>query len=110
MNSTGLDRGSTKPRPLPYIAAVVATIVATLLRMALAPLVGSGVPFALYFIGIVLIAWYGGFLPAVLAIVLAALSGTYFFISPATTSPFVLSTHANRVTLFGFVLLSLVVV
>jgi two-component system, cell cycle sensor histidine kinase and response regulator CckA len=108
MSTAGLKRSRTRTRLLPYVWAAIATIVATLLRMALAPLLGNSAPFALYFVGILLAAWYGGFLSGVVAILLAAVAGTYFFISPATTSPFVLSTHADRVTLFGFVLLSLV--
>ena len=109
MKTERLDKNRTKARLLPYGWAVIATIVATLFRMALAPVVGSDAPFAAYFVAILLLAWYGGFFPAAVAIFLGAAAGTYFFISPTTTSPFVLSTRVDRVTLFGFVVLSLIV-
>jgi two-component system cell cycle sensor histidine kinase/response regulator CckA len=92
---------------LRYGAAVVATIVATLLRMALAPLVGPGIPFATYFLATLFVVWYAGFRPAVLSIFLSAAAGSYFFVSSATTSPFLLTTRADRVTILGFVLVSL---
>ena len=90
-----------------YGVAIIATILATLLRMALAPIVDAGVPFAIYFLAILLLAWYSGFWPAALGILLSTIAGTYFFISPATTSPFLLVTRADRVTVFGFVFISL---
>jgi PAS domain S-box-containing protein len=97
-----------KARLFPYVAAVGVTILATLVRLFLAPLVGSGIPFATYFLGILLVSWYAGFGPALLSIVLSTAAGTYLFISPATTSPFVLATRADRITIFGFVSLSVV--
>jgi two-component system cell cycle sensor histidine kinase/response regulator CckA len=97
----------TKGHVLPYGVALLAAIVATLLRMVLAPLVGTGVPFATYFVAILLVVWFSGFRAGILSILLSAAAGTYFFISPATTSPFLLATRADRVTVAGFVLVSL---
>jgi two-component system, cell cycle sensor histidine kinase and response regulator CckA len=94
---------------LAYGAAVMATVVATLLRMVLAPLVGPGVPFATYFLAILFVVWCAGFRAAALTIFLSAVAGTYFFISPATTSPLFLATRTDRVTIVGFVLVSLAV-
>jgi two-component system, cell cycle sensor histidine kinase and response regulator CckA len=108
-NASDAERkaATTMAHLLRFGAAVTATIVATLLRLVLAPLVGAAAPFATYFVAILLVAWYGGFRPAVLSILLSALAGTYFFVSPATTSPFVLATRTDRVTVFGFVVVSL---
>jgi PAS domain S-box-containing protein len=78
--------------------------------MALAPLVGTGVPFATYFVAILFVVWYGGFRAALLNLILSIGAGTYFFISPATTSPFLLTSHADRVTVIGFLVVSLVVI
>jgi hypothetical protein len=50
----------TKGHVLAYGVAFVATIVATLLRMVLAPLVGTAVPFATYFVAVLLVVWYAG--------------------------------------------------
>ncbi len=107
---TGAPKATMMAHVLRYGAAVAATIAATLVRLALAPLVGAAAPFALYFVAILLVVWYGGFRPAVLSILLSAVAGTYFFVSPATTSPFVLATRADRVTVFGFVVVSVAVV
>ena len=84
-------------------------MVATLLRMVLAPLVGAATPFVTYFVAMLFVAWYSGSRAAVLNILLSAFAGTYFFTSPSTTSPFLLATRADRVTVLGFVLVSLAV-
>jgi PAS domain S-box-containing protein len=90
-----------------YGAPVIATIVATLLRMALAPLAGAGIPFATYFLAILILAWYSGVRAAVLGLFLSTIVGTYLFVSPATTSPFFLGNRTDRVTVLGFVVGSL---
>src|SRR5215472_9758827 len=95
-----------KARTYQYAWAIGLTVLATLLRMALTPLVGAAIPFAAYFLVVILIAWYGGFGAAVLGTLLSAAAGTYFFVSPATTSPFLLSTRADRITVFGFIFIS----
>ena len=92
-----------------YGAAILAALAATLLRVLLGPLVGAAFPFVTYFVASVAVAWYWGFFPATLSIVISAFAGTYIFISPATTSPFYLSTQADRVTVLGFVVGGLVV-
>ena len=97
-----------KTRTYQYAAAVGLTVVATLVRMALAPLVGGAIPFAVYFLVVIWIAWYGGFGPAVLATLLSTAVGTYLFVSPATSSPFYLSTRADRISVFGFLFISIV--
>lgn len=99
-----------RARVLTYGAAVGATILATLLRMALAPLVGSGIPFGIYFVAVLFAVWYGGFGPALLSIVLSTAAGTYFFVSPDTTSPFLVSARVDRVTALGFFFGSLALV
>jgi hypothetical protein len=42
-----------------YVFAIVTVIVFSLLRAALAPVLGEGVPFILYYPAIVLVAWSG---------------------------------------------------
>jgi two-component system cell cycle sensor histidine kinase/response regulator CckA len=92
-----------------YGAAVLATIAATLLRMLLAPVVGTGLPFATYFVATIFVVWYGGFRPAALNILLSVAAGSYFFISPATTSPLFVTTRGDRIAVVGFVVVSLAV-
>jgi PAS domain S-box-containing protein len=65
------------------LIVLVTAIAATLLRMALAPLVGSSVPFLTYLLGVLFVAWYRGLGAAVLLIPLSAVAGWYFFVVPA---------------------------
>ncbi|PWT99627.1 MAG: hybrid sensor histidine kinase/response regulator [Terriglobia bacterium] len=107
MKSTTREKANLKGHLLPYAFAVAATFVATLLRMGLGPLVGGGAPFLTYFVAVVIVVWYVGFRAALLSVLLSVAAATYFFISPATTSPFILSKSADRVTVLGFVVASL---
>src|SRR5690348_5031361 len=97
-----------KARLLTYSGAVGAAVLAILLRMSLTPWVGHGMPFAISFVAILVVAWYGSLGPAILALVLSTAAGTYLFILPARTSPFVLAARVDRITVFGFVFISLV--
>src|SRR5271155_6118441 len=63
-------------------AALVAVLVATLLRIALAPLVGTAVPFISFFVAALLLAWYRGFFSAALCILLSDLAATNFILEP----------------------------
>ncbi|HEX7152857.1 MAG TPA: ATP-binding protein [Thermoanaerobaculia bacterium] len=77
-----------------YGAAIVATAVAVLIRFAVEPLVGAGqVPYFTLFFTIVLLGWYAGIGPALLATVLGGLATLYFVLPPrfslALTEPYV---------------------
>ena len=50
-------------RSVAYGLTIVAVALATLLRFVLAPVLGEGVPFILYYPTIVLCAWFGGLWP-----------------------------------------------
>jgi signal transduction histidine kinase len=63
---------------LAYGESVFATIIATLLRLSLVPLVGTATPFVTYFAASVILAWYRGFWPAAACIVLSIFAGTHF--------------------------------
>jgi PAS domain S-box-containing protein len=66
-----------------YGAAVLAAVVATLIRAALIPLVGyNSIPFITYFPAVLFVAWYGGFRAATLSIILSTLAADYYFIYP----------------------------
>jgi two-component system sensor histidine kinase NreB len=64
------------------IAALVAVMLATLVRHWLDPLFGERSPYITYIIAIIVIAWSGGWRPALLTMVLGFLSAFYFFSSP----------------------------
>src|SRR4051812_41809652 len=65
-----------------YIIAVIATLTATMVRFAVAPLVGDRAHFFTYLIAVLVTARYGGFKPGVLAGFLGGLLGVYFFVPP----------------------------
>ena len=58
-----------------YGFAVFAVVAASVLRSVLTPALGGGVPFILYFLTVVLCAWYGGLGPGLLSAALGGLIG-----------------------------------
>jgi light-regulated signal transduction histidine kinase (bacteriophytochrome) len=89
-----------------YIVAAV--LLATLIRMALAPLVGLAVPFFTYLFVTILLAWYKGLWPAVLSLPLSAGLGWHFVL--AAGAPGVsTSGRSKEVATLGFVLTNLIV-
>ncbi len=103
--------GSLRATAVICSLAVLANLLATVVRLALAPLFGSAVPFLTYFIVALVVVWYRGFRAAVLTIVLAAFAGSYLFVSPTgTVSIFtIFATGFERATVGGFVFASLIV-
>lgn len=55
---------------------------ATVFKLALVPLLGSETPFLIYFLAVLLSAWYGGRWAGLAATGLAAVVADYFFIPP----------------------------
>jgi PAS domain S-box-containing protein len=71
------------PSPaLRYGSAVAVVILAILARQSLDPWVEDRLPFAFQYIALAFAAWYGGFGPALLALVLGALGTRYFILMP----------------------------
>ncbi len=65
-----------------YAVVILAVILAALLREALAPVLGEGVPFILFYPTVALCAWFGGFWPGVLSALLSGFVAWYIFIPP----------------------------
>lgn len=65
-----------------YLVAIGATAVAMMLRLSLAPLIGTSVPFSTQYAAIALAVWYGGYRSGLLAAVLGYLASNYFFMEP----------------------------
>jgi PAS domain S-box-containing protein len=82
-----------------YLAPIALTVLATLLQMWIAPAL-SGVRYLFLIGSIVLSATYGGFGPALLAIVLASFSATYFFITPNHSLRLTNPADAIQLTIF----------
>src|SRR5580704_1372285 len=93
---------------LGYAEAVFAVIIATLLRLSLVPLVGTAVPFVTYFAAGLLLAWYRGFGPAAVCILLSVFAGAHFILrhGESVSSPWGRSEEA---AVIGFATLSLTV-
>ena len=58
-----------------YGAALVAVVLATLLRMWLDPFLENRAPFSTYFVAIMFAAWYGGIGPSLMVMVVGAFGG-----------------------------------
>ncbi len=68
--------------PVTYIVAVAAVALSGVVRWQLDPLLEDHLPFATFFVAIVVVAWYGGLRAALLATVLGFLLALYFFVPP----------------------------
>src|SRR5205807_6935580 len=75
-------RNTTGSLLLRYGSAVVSIGVATGVRILLDPVLGDQFPYATLFFAVLLTAWYGGFGPALAAVVLGAVSSAYFLLPP----------------------------
>jgi PAS domain S-box-containing protein len=71
-----------------YGFAVVAVLVATVVRLAFNPVVGVHAPHVLFGLGVIAAAWFGGSGPGLVATTLSALSGLWFFIEPPNSLSF----------------------
>ncbi|HYY56511.1 MAG TPA: ATP-binding protein [Pyrinomonadaceae bacterium] len=67
---------------LRYGIAVGVVVLATLLRLLLDPMLGINIPYATYFLAVLITAWACGLGPALLALCLGALGAVYFFMPP----------------------------
>ena len=67
---------------LRYVSAMVAVALMTGIRSALHPIMGERQSFVFFYFAVLFTAWYGGFGPSVVAIILSCLSATYFFLVP----------------------------
>jgi PAS domain S-box-containing protein len=81
------DPASTLPHSgrsmyLAYGCAILSTVLALLLRIALTPYIGAQFPYATVYFAVTLTAWLGGFRPAMVATVLGFLGAAYFIIPP----------------------------
>ncbi len=88
--------------PIRYGAAVLAVVAIALLRGALTPLIGrTNLPFTMFFYAVAFAAWFGGFRPAVLSIILSLLIGSWFFAAP--TRSLLVSGRDDQVAMFMIV-------
>jgi PAS domain S-box-containing protein len=75
-------RGAARTIVLHYSGAVLFTALAVLVRFLLDPMMGDSRPLATLYGAVVLVAWLGGYRPAILAMVLGYIACNYLFIEP----------------------------
>jgi PAS domain S-box-containing protein len=85
-----------------YVVAVLAVGLALLVKLLLDPLIEEESPFLLFFGAVMIGAWFGGLGPGLLATALAALTASYFFLSP--TYPLLVGDFGQVLRLALFVL------
>jgi signal transduction histidine kinase len=90
-----------------YGFAVLAVSVALVIRLLLDPVLGDGIPFMLSCLAVIAVAWYGGFGPSFLALILAILSVAYFVLPPRYSPGQSLAAHRPQVV--GFIFLGVTI-
>jgi signal transduction histidine kinase len=103
-----LEPGAWRQHAIDWGAPIVATFLATAIRIAMAGMVGSAVPFITYFVATLILAWFRGFWPAALNVALSVLAGAYFVLPTAGTERFPWGKSENA-AIAGFAGASLVV-
>src|SRR5258708_38211183 len=81
--NTSLSARISKRTGTCYAVALLATLVALLVRRALNPFLGDYVPYITLFPAVAFCAWYCGIGPSILSVVLALIGAKYWFIPPA---------------------------
>src|SRR5437867_3792942 len=77
-----LSNQVSKTTGVPYAVALLATVVALLLRLALNPFLGDYVPYITLFPAVAFCAWYCGIGPSMLSTFLVLIGARYWFIQP----------------------------
>jgi PAS domain S-box-containing protein len=65
-----------------YGAMLAAVAVACLTRWLIAPVLGEHLPFFTFYFTTIFAAWYGGFWPGMVSLVLGTFCGMFFFVEP----------------------------
>jgi PAS domain S-box-containing protein len=86
-----------------YGAAVLGVVAAALVRLALEPIFGEDSPLMIFLLSVMLVSWYGGLGPGLLATFLSILVGDYLFIMPkGVIFGFTRAYDPIRIGLFAF--------
>ena len=82
--ATGLVAEPEEPesRLRDYIVGILAGVMALLVRTALDPLLGDLHPFIISILSVIFVAWYSGFGPAIVTLLLSMSATMYFFLPP----------------------------
>ncbi|GAB4370230.1 MAG: hypothetical protein Kow00121_10760 [Elainellaceae cyanobacterium] len=83
-----------------YSIAVIASLLTVLLRFLLVPILNGNAPLLVFILPVLFSAWYGGLRPGLLATVLCAILGTYFFVLPSFSLSVPDLSNGTRVAIF----------
>jgi PAS domain S-box-containing protein len=105
-NTSGHTFTKNRSWLMAYGVAVLTVLAATLLRIALIPLIGSlTVPFITYFPAVLFSSWYGGFRAGLLSLVLSSATAGFFFTYPPRS--FWIANSIDQITLVVFLAVGL---
>ena len=91
----------SRRNPLASLGVAILSVAAvTLLRFPLQHVLGTGVPFLLYFPAVLFSAWYGGLRPGLIAALLGAVASSFFWMEPAFAFAPLTSHTVAQLTLF----------
>jgi PAS domain S-box-containing protein len=97
-----------RPLPVRYGMAVLSVTVAVLIKLPLDPLGGVDTPFLLFLGAVMVAAWFGGWGPGVLALVVAVALADYFFLPPIYS--FGIAAPSHQVGLVLFILEAILII
>lgn len=83
-----------------YSVAVSVSLLTVLLRFLLVPVLNGNAPLLVFILPVLFSAWYGGLRPGLLATVLCAILGTYFFVTPQFQLSILSTANSTRVAIF----------
>lgn len=98
----------SRKRSWPFVIAIalLATLGATMVRLALTPLIGDyALPVTIFFPAVLISAWYGGLLAGLLCLILSTTAAGYFFTHPPHS--FSIPDPTDQITLLIFVVVGL---
>ncbi|MEO2092083.1 MAG: PAS domain-containing protein, partial [Gemmataceae bacterium] len=78
----GPDPDAVKPAGLVYSLAILIALLAVLIRYAMHPLLGEYAPYMVSLLATVFVAWYGGFGPGLVTLLLSGVATVYLFVPP----------------------------
>ena len=103
-----LSNQVSKTTGVPYAVALLATVVALLLRLALNPFLGDYVPYITLFPAVAFCAWYCGIGPSMLSTFLVLIGARYWFIQPIRS--FRVPSTPQAVSILAFLLAASVLI
>jgi PAS domain S-box-containing protein len=91
----------TSTRWFPYLVAIGATLMASLLRASLSAWLGHDLPYVTFFAAVLAAAWFGGLWPGLLATALSVATAVTFLVMPVVRAGGLHPGHVVGIVIFG---------